>query len=222
MRPIEESVRKVNGLETMETNSFDGGLLISMYFPANYNMGGAESDVVNALEHLSLPEGVDKPSVTRVSTSSFPIMRLSLTSPSGKTDEAVLRTTIQDQVAKELKSLPGVSDVRVTGAGTNGYVLSIRMADLRRNGLTIDDVKQSLSGIQSTWVQGKITNNQVSIPIHAAGWYQNEQDMKQLPIHGKDGHTAPLSAVADLSKSMIDVQTISRTDGAASVVFLMC
>src|SRR4051794_13499738 len=33
--PVKESVRVINGLETMETNSFDGGLLISLYFPLN-------------------------------------------------------------------------------------------------------------------------------------------------------------------------------------------
>jgi multidrug efflux pump subunit AcrB len=219
LRPIQDSIRKVNGLETLETNSFDGGLLISLYFPMNYDMGRAESDAIYVLDHVSLPTGVDKPSVTRISTSSFPIMRLSLTSPSGKVDENTLRTTTQFQITNELKSLPGVSDVRVTGAGSNGYVLSIRMAELNKNGITLDDVRQSLVGIPSTWVQGKITNSEVSIPLQAAGWKLSEQDLKQLPIHGVDGHFVPLSAIADLSKSILDLQTISRTDGTASVVF---
>jgi multidrug efflux pump subunit AcrB len=219
LKPMQDSIRKVNGLETLETSSFDGGLLISLYFPMNYDMGHAESDVTYALDHVSLPTGVDKPSVTRISTSSFPIMRLSLTSPSGKVDENTLRTTTQSQISNELKSLPGVSDIRVTGTGSNGYVLSIQMDELNKNGLTLEDIRQSLVDIPSTWVQGKITNKQVSIPLQAAGWNLSEQDLKQLPIHGMDGHIIPLSAVADLSKSMIDVQTISRTDGMASVVF---
>jgi multidrug efflux pump subunit AcrB len=217
--PIEQSVQKVNGLETLETNSFDGGLMISLNFPMNYDMSRAESDVANVLDRVSLPVGVDKPSLTRISTSSFPIMRLSLTSPSGKVDENTLRTTVQAQVTHELKGLPGVSDVRVTGSGISGYVLSIRMADLRKNGLTLDNVKQSLAGIQSTWVQGKITNSQVSIPLQAAGWTLNEKDLNQLPVRSADGHTVSLSDIADLSKSMLDLHTVSRTDGSASVVF---
>jgi multidrug efflux pump subunit AcrB len=217
--PIEESLRKVGGLETFETNSFDGGLLISLYFAMNYDMSRAETDVAYALDRISMSQGVDKPSVTRISTNSFPIMRLSLTSPSGKVDETTLRTTLQSQVTNELKNAAGVSDVHVTGAGTSGYVLTIRMADLKKNGLSIDDVKHSLADIPSTWVQGNITNSQVSIPLQAMGWNQSEQELKQLPLRGGDGHTIPLSAVADLSKSMIDQQTISRTDGAASVVF---
>src|SRR5690348_15364890 len=48
LKPIQDSIRKVNGLETLETNSFDGGLLISLYFPINYDMDHAESDVAYA------------------------------------------------------------------------------------------------------------------------------------------------------------------------------
>jgi multidrug efflux pump subunit AcrB len=180
LRPMQDSIRKVNGIETLETNSFDGGLLISLYFPMNYDMGHAESDVTYALDHVSLPAGVEKPSVTRISTSSFPIMRLSLSSPSGKVDENTLRTTTQSQITNELKSLPGVSDVRVTGAGSNGYVMSIRMADLNKNGLTLDDVRQSLLDMHSTWVQGKITDSRVSIPLQASGWTNSDPSAQEM------------------------------------------
>jgi multidrug efflux pump subunit AcrB len=215
--PIEEAIRKVDGIETMETSSFDGGLLISLHFPFDFDMDRAESDVTRVLGHVSLPAGVSMPTVTRISTSSFPIMKLSLTSPSGKMDETALRTTIQAQIAGELKSLPGVSDVHITGAAKNGYVLTLRMADLGKNKITIDDVKQSLAGIQSTWVQGSITTSRVTIPLQVPAWNPNAQQLGQLPIRGADGHAVPLSAIADLSKSMVDLQTVSRTDGMPSV-----
>ncbi|KIL40277.1 acriflavine resistance protein B [Gordoniibacillus kamchatkensis] len=217
--PFEDAVRKVDGLESMETNSFDGGLLIGLHFPFDFDMRRAESDVTRALDRVSLPVGVGKPSVTRVSSSSFPVIKLSLTSPSGKMEEAALRTTVQAQIAAELKSLPGVSDVRATGAAKYGYALTLRMADLGKNGITVDDVKQSLTGIQSTWMQGSIANSRVTIPLQVPGLTISEQELKQLPVRAADGHTVPLSAVADLSESMLDVQTITRTDGAASVFF---
>ncbi|MCZ8514413.1 efflux RND transporter permease subunit [Paenibacillus filicis] len=216
--PIERAVRKVSGLETLETNSFDGGLLVSLYFRVGYDMNRAENDVSYALDHAFLPAGVDKPSVTRVSTSSFPIMRISLTSPSGKMDENTLRTSAQTQIAAELKSLSGVSDVRVTGGGNNGYALTLRMADLSKAGLTIEDVKSSLAEVHLDGVQGKITNSQVSIPLQATGPTPGERELKQLPIRGADGHHVPLAAIGDLSKSIVDLQTVTRTDGKPSVV----
>ncbi|UUZ89718.1 efflux RND transporter permease subunit [Paenibacillus sp. P25] len=163
--PIEQAVRKIDGIETLETNSFAGGSLMSLYFPMNYDMNRAERDVTFALDHAAMPAGAEKPVVTRVSTSSFPIMRLSLTSPTGKVDDDTLRTVTQAQIARELKALPGVSDLRITGAGSGGYVLTVRMADLGKAGLTLEDVTRSLKGADLSGVQGKITNSQVSIPL---------------------------------------------------------
>lgn len=216
--PIERSIRKVNGLQTMETNSFDDGVLISLYFPLQYDMEKAENDVNLILQEVRLPADLDRPTVERVSTSSFPIMRLSLMSPSGKVDENSLRTTIQAQVAGELQKLPGVSDIRVTGAGQEGYQVMVRMADLHKAGLTITDVKESLGESDTPDIQGKVTSSEVSFPLYVTGGSRSEQDLKQLPIQGQGRQAVALSAVADVSKSIVDLQTISRTDGKPSVV----
>lgn len=217
-RPIEQAVRGVEELQSMETNSFNGGLLISLYFPLNYTMDRAERDVTDALRDVALPAGAGEPTVTRVSTSSFPIMRLTVTSPSGKVDEDTLRTTVQAQIADELLHTPGVSEVRATGSAKNGYVLSVRMEDLAKTGVTVDNVKQSLAGVSFPSVQGKLTDSVMSIPLEASGWKLNETDWMDLPIQGADGQSVPLSSVAALSPSLVDKQTISRTGGAASVV----
>ncbi|SFJ12260.1 Multidrug efflux pump subunit AcrB [Paenibacillus sp. UNC496MF] len=217
--PIEQSIRKVNGLQTLETNSFDDGLLMSLYFPVQYDMTRAENDVNLLLQQVRLPANLDRPVVERVSTSSFPIMRLSLTSPSGEADEQSLRTTIQAQVAGELQKLPGVSGVRVTGAGQDGYQVTIRMADLHQAGLTIADVKRALGGgIDTPDVQGKITSSEVSFPLTVTGGCRSEQDLARLPIHAPGGRKVALSEIADVSRSIVDVQTIARTDGQPSVV----
>jgi multidrug efflux pump subunit AcrB len=182
-------------------------------------MSRAEKEASNALDHVSLPAEAEKPVVTKISTASFPVMRISLTSPSGKWDEASLRTTVQEQIASELKSLPGVGDILVTGGAKNGYAVTIHMADLNKNGLTVDDVRRSLADSRMTPVQGVISTDRVSIPLQAVGWNPSEQDLKRIPIYGADGHTVPLSDIADLSKTMTGLQTISRTDGAAAVFF---
>ncbi|MBB6733086.1 efflux RND transporter permease subunit [Cohnella zeiphila] len=216
--PIEQAVRGVRELQSMETNSFEGGLLLSLAFPLNYDMDRAEREVADALLPVSLPEEVGRPTVTRVSTGSFPMMRLTLTSPSGQVDENTLRTAVQARVSDEVLHAPGVGEVRVTGAAKNGYVLTIRMDDLIKAGLTIDDVKRALAGFSFPSVQGNLTDSQMSVPLEASGWAPEVADLERLSVRGADGSSVPLSSVADVSKSLVDLQTISRTDGAASVV----
>ncbi|MCM2535965.1 efflux RND transporter permease subunit [Neobacillus pocheonensis] len=216
--PIQQAVRVVDGLQDVETNSFNGGSVVSLNFPMNYNMENAEAQVSKALEGISMPTGVDKPLVTRLSTHSLPIMRISLTSSSANITENMLRTAIQEDVVSRLKTVPGVNDVRVSGGGTAGYAVNLRTNALKKLGITVNDVKQSLAENHSTGLEGNVSNNQISIPIQVLGWGLNQQDLSQLPIHSQDGKTVPLSQVADISNSIVNLQTVSRTNGKPSVL----
>ncbi|MGG5253611.1 efflux RND transporter permease subunit [Neobacillus sp. SM06] len=217
-QPIQQAVRVVDGLQDVETSSFTGGALIRLNFPMKYDMARAEEQVTNALNGISLPSGVAKPQVTRLSTHSLPIMRISLISSSAAISENTLRTSIQEDVVNRIKSIPGVQDVRVTGGGSAGYAINIRTADLVKAGLTIEDIKRSLKENHTTEIEGMVSNNQSSLPIQVSGWSINQQDLLQLPLHTRDGKTIPLSTVADISNSVVNLQTVSRTDGKPSVL----
>jgi multidrug efflux pump subunit AcrB len=213
--PIQQAIRVVDGLQDVETNSFNGGSLVSLNFPMNFDMKHAEEQVSMALEGISLPQGVQKPLVTRLSTNSIPIMRISMESVSDNITENTLRTAIQKEFVNQLKTVPGVKDVRVSGGGTAGYAVNIRIEDLKEAGVTISDIKQSLEENYSTEIEGKVSN---SIPVQVSGWGLTQQDLLQLPIHNKTGVTVPLSKVADISNSIVNLETISRTNGKPSVI----
>lgn len=217
-KPIQQAVRVVDGLQDVETNSFNGGSLISLNFPMNYDMRHAEEQVSKALETISLPVGVQKPLVTRLSTHSLPMMRISLISASNNITENTLRTAIQEDVVDLLKTVPGVQDVQVSGGGNAGYAVTIRTEDLKKAGLTVDDIKRSLQEKYATEAEGNVSDNQISIPIQVSGWGLNQQDLLQLPIHTRDGKTVLLSDVADISNAIVNLQTISRTNGKPSVL----
>ena len=216
--PIQQAVSVVDGLEDVETNSFNGGCLISLNFPMTYDMVTAEAQVTRVIEGVSLPSDVQKPLVTRLSTDSLPIMRMVLMSSSQDITENTLRTSIQSDVVAALKTVPGVKNVVVTGGGSSGYAVTIRMADLKRAGLSLDDIKQSLEENYTTELEGTVSNQQVSIPVQVSGWETNAQDLSQLKIHRQDGKSIPLSNVATISNSIVNQQTISRTNEVPSVI----
>lgn len=113
--PIQQAVRVVDGLENVETSSFNGGAMVSLNFPMKYDMKKAEAEVSKALESVSQPADVEKPLVTRLSTHSLPMMRISLMAASPNMTENTLRTAIQADAVNRLKTVPGVQDIRVSG-----------------------------------------------------------------------------------------------------------
>ncbi|MEH7505021.1 efflux RND transporter permease subunit [Neobacillus drentensis] len=215
---VEQAGRRIDGLQYLETNSYDGGLFASLYFPLNFDVQKAEQEIIQALNSYQFPAGVEKPVVTRVSTHSFPMMRIGLVSEGTTTDEKQLRTEIQTKVAKELEYVSGVKEVRLTGTGKNGYVVTVHMNELKKNGLTLKDVEKALSSANTVWPKGKIQSQQALIPIQVTGETIKPKLLKQIKISNAEGKSVDLSSVADVSEGMVDLKTISRTDGKPSVL----
>ncbi|WP_336883640.1 efflux RND transporter permease subunit [Priestia koreensis] len=210
------AVKTVDGLSDVESTSYDGGLFMSLYFPMNTDMKLAEDQVNKALGNADLPPTMtNTPSVTRLTTSSFPILTYSLTS--SKLDESTLRSTATQETIKQLKSVPGVSDVSVIGGAKDGYVLTIRMKDLVKSGLTLDDVNKSFALVVPSMPQGNISNNQLSIPVSFDGLTLTPQQMEGATIKNKEGKAIPISNFASITHSLNDVKTVSRTNGEPSV-----
>ncbi|WML49723.1 efflux RND transporter permease subunit [Neobacillus sp. PS3-34] len=213
---LESAVKMTDGLSNVETTSYDGGLFMSLYFPMNADMKQAEDQVNKALANADLPSTITStPSVTRLTTSSFPILTYSLTS--SKLDEPTLRSTAQQEIVRQLKTVPGVADVSVFGGAKDGYVLTVRMKDLMKNGLTLDDINKSFSMSLPAMPQGNIVNNQLSIPVSFDGLQLTQQQMDNSTIKNKEGKAIPVSAFGTITHSLNDFKTVSRTNGAPSV-----
>ncbi|SCC04101.1 Multidrug efflux pump subunit AcrB [Fictibacillus enclensis] len=213
---LASAVKTVDGLSNVESTSYDGGLFMSLYFPMNTDMKQAEDQVNKALANADLPQTLTStPSVTRLTTSSFPILTYSISS--SKLDEQTLRSTGTQEIVKQLKSVPGVSDVSVIGGAKDGYVLTIRMKDLVKNGLTLDDVNKSFALAVPAMPQGTIINNQLSIPVSFDGLQFTPKQMENATIKNSEGKVIPVSAFGTITHSLNDLKTVSRTNGAPSV-----
>ncbi|PGM52095.1 efflux RND transporter permease subunit [Bacillus sp. AFS053548] len=213
---LESAVRTTEGLQDIETSSYDGGVFMSLYFPMNTDMKQAEVDVNKALENADIPPTItSKPLVTRLTTSSFPILTYSLTSD--KLDDNTLKSVTQMDIVQHLKTVPGVSDVSVFGGAKDGYVLTVRTKDLVKYKLTLDDLNKALAVSVPSLPEGTILQNQLSIPVKFDGWNLNVKQLNDVKIKNSDGEQIPLSAFATVTHALNDVKTIARTDGKTSV-----
>ncbi|UQD53133.1 AcrB/AcrD/AcrF family protein [Bacillus methanolicus] len=214
---LESAVKAVDGLSHVESTSYDGGLFMSLYFPVNADMKQVEDQVNKALAYADLPSTITTtPTVTRLTTSSFPILTYSLTS--SKIDEQTLRSTAVREIVQQLKTVPGVSDVTVFGGAKDGYVLTIRMKDLVKNGLTLDDINNYFAKSLPSLPKGSIVNNQLSIPVSFDGLSLSIKQMENTTIKNHDGRNIPIQAFATITHALNDAKTVSRTNGKPSVI----
>ncbi|TLS36448.1 efflux RND transporter permease subunit [Pseudalkalibacillus caeni] len=216
--PMEQTVRMADGLTHVETNSFDGGLTMSLYFPMDFDMKKAETEINRLLGNAALPNDIDGPLVSRMTTSSFPILTYSITSDSKEISDLDLQTTVQTEIAQQIQTIPGVKEVRTVGGGKKGYVLLIRTKDLAKYNLTLNDVYQSLGTNLPISASGNVLVDTMAIPLNVTSWNPTKDDIQNTKITNRLGTEIPLSKIGELTPSVTDTGTVSRTNGKTSVV----
>ncbi|WP_261305230.1 efflux RND transporter permease subunit [Paenibacillus andongensis] len=218
--PVVQTLRGMKGLEALESNSFNGGFFCSLYFPIDYDMERAKSDVQQYLAGFTMPIGAEKPIITLLSTDAFPIARIQLESLTDETNESQLRIDEAQKIHNRLQSLPGISEVRVIGEDSNIIHIELDQQAMTERGFTMEDIHQALGQNHYSTVSGKLDWNGNIIPIKVTGSEDSAYEkLKQMPVHRLDGVQTTLSAFADVKETLKEGATVVRSDGRPSVIF---
>ncbi|HTN51115.1 MAG TPA: efflux RND transporter permease subunit, partial [Anaeromyxobacter sp.] len=141
--PIEQ---QVNGVERSiylkSTNANDGTLKLEVSFEV-----GADLDISNVLTQNrvsqatpSLPTDVKNYGVNVKKSLSFPLMLVTLTSPSGAYDSNFLSNYALININDQLARIPGVGQVTLFGGSDYAMRIWLRPDRLKALGLTIVDI----------------------------------------------------------------------------------
>jgi HAE1 family hydrophobic/amphiphilic exporter-1 len=154
---VEESVatpieQKVNGVEDMiymkSTNASSGSMQLQVSFEV-----GTDLDMANVLTQnrvseaqAALPEEVKRLGVTVKKQLSFPLLLISLVSPSGTYDDRFLTNYATINVLDELARIRGVGQATVVGGSTFEYAMRVwvKPDQLAKLGLTVPDVTNAI------------------------------------------------------------------------------
>ena len=145
-RPIEEAMKDIPGAEHIRTATGRGSAEISIYFNWKVDMIQSELYVLGRLSQISstLPATAET-RVYRITFSSFPILGVSLTSPTRDI------THLWEEARYDLKprflSIPGVARVDLVGGRQTEYHVIVDPLLLKSAGLSMQDVVDALEKI---------------------------------------------------------------------------
>lgn len=137
---VEPEVRFVDGVDEMDSYAREGNGSVILTFEEGYDMREAIADVEEAARAISnLPEDAEEPTV---GVSNF-FDRVASISISGEVSEATIRRWAK-QIRDDLTSR-GIDRVTFTGLRTAEMHVAISDYDLRRLGLSMDEVSQAIA-----------------------------------------------------------------------------
>ena len=167
-KPLEDALSSVEGVDAISSSSQEGSSSISLELTNSVSTSDAQLDAERKINQLlaSLPQGVDDPVVSRMSSDDEAILKLSISSDMSDTE---LYDFIDNEIKPLLTNVPGVSDVSVIGGTKRQINVEIDNDKLKAYNLSLLDVNSVVSSSGATFPSGKIEsrNNRYSLDLNA-------------------------------------------------------
>ncbi|MDD2715930.1 MAG: efflux RND transporter permease subunit [Candidatus Wallbacteria bacterium] len=208
-RYIEEKLASVNNLNHITSKSKDNVSMITCQFEWGTNLDEAANDIRQQLEmaKTNLPEDAEKSVVYKFSTSSLPILLISLSTDHYPED---LYFTADKIIGRELKKLPGVGACTVEGFRKREIRIEVDPERLRFYGLSLDQISQMTALSNLDVPAGTLNSGKYSYNLRLAGRIENLKELKRVILAERDGKAVYLEDVAKIYDGFEEKTALSR------------
>lgn len=193
-KPLEQKLRNVDGVKTITSTSLENASSIQIEFDYGTNLDNATAAVRESLNEVSLPDNAQKPSISRFSLSSMPVVSLSLSNGDSEDLEELTRIAEND-IRPALEDVEGVASIQISGQYVKEVSLKFNQEKLSQYGLTEDTVK------------GIIQGSSLRVPL---GLFEMDKAQKAVVVDGN------ITTVEDLKNVTIPVMPTGATGAAGA------
>ena len=179
-RPLEEALAATEGVVQIVSQTREGQIRLDLYFEPGGNIDQALNDATAALNRSldSLPDTVEQPRLFKFDPSQLPVYETAITSPSLQGVE--LRVFADQELSRELTTVPGVASVDVSGGVQEEIRINLNPERLQTLGLGITDVLDALAERNQATSGGRIQGPDSEPLTRVAGRYQSADEIRNL------------------------------------------
>jgi len=208
--PLERQFGHIAGVTEMTSSSSLGNTSVTLQFDLSRDIDGAAHDVEAAINaaRTYLPTNLPQnPFYRKVNPADAPILIISLTSATYDVTKLYdLASTILQQ---KLSQIQGVGQVLVGGGATPAVRVEANPTKLESYGLTLSNIKSTLSLQNSLAPRGQIINGATTADIITNDQISHADDYKPLIVGYHNGTAVHLSDVASVVDSTQDLRMAS-------------
>ncbi len=227
-RPIEESVSGVNGIREVTSTSVEGRSVVIIQLELTTDVDAALNEVRSKVDSVQnqLPDSVEKPTISKVDTSSTPILyyALSATGLNGRD----LRTLVDDKLKDRFARIAGVAEVGVQGGDVREFQVEIKKDQLIRYGVGLLEVKNAIQAATLNIPSGKIITGEQEVSVRVPGEFTSISELEELQFSKSDpnnpmgkGRLIRLKDVATIRDTIAERSAYSTLDGADTIVLVL-
>ncbi|MGE5541130.1 MAG: efflux RND transporter permease subunit [Bacillota bacterium] len=205
---IESGVLPVEHVSKVTSTSGEGISVVSVEFDSSADIDKSIQLLKDAVDKVrpELPAEAQAPVVSDVNFADSPIMVVSV---SGDLAPAEL-TALGDSLSEELKRVPGVSKVTVSGVRARQVQVIAREDRLREYGLSLSDITNAIRAAGVASPAGSITVDGIRYAVRFDSGVPSTEAVANVAIAGPGGSTLHVRDVADVVDGLEDPTSFSR------------
>jgi multidrug efflux pump subunit AcrB len=209
-QPLEAQLGLIPGIIEMTSFSATGGTSIAIQFSLDKDIDAAAGEVQAAINAAApnLPKDLPSPPYyVKANPGGFAAIALAIHSdllPAGEVYDLA-----DSVVAQKLSELPGVAQVRISGADRKGVRIRVSPLLLANMNVSLEQVRAAVRAATSNMPKGSIDLGQQSYAIAANDQAETAADYRKTVVAYRGGAAIHLGDVANVSDGVIN----DRLDG---------
>jgi multidrug efflux pump subunit AcrB len=213
---IEESLRGIEGIEKVYSNSQDNYGWLSVEIIPGYDMNKAIQEVKNAVNSISAyPTGAEKPIIRQETQWNRGIM-LSIYGPE---DHFTLKKIVEE-FRDDLVKTGKISNIRMWGIPEREFSIEISPENLIRYKLTIQEIASAIRNSNLNISSGSVLTDQEEILIRSYNKKYKATDLENIEvISSVNGQKIRLADICSVQEQWPDNRFYSEYNGRRSVGF---
>lgn len=210
VRPLEEQVSTVAGLERLDARARSDGANLSLEFHGDVDMDEAYNAVSDRVERAmaELPADVDKVWVWRFDPSDEPVVWAGISAPEGISAEQLHFDTTRI-IQKRLERIPGVGRVDIWGVDEPVVWIDFDRERLISHGVDLTQVLAGLGGDNLQMAAGRVEDRGEVRYVRSLSRYQDLDELRRWPI----GRGLVLADIAEIRYAPASTTDINRIEG---------
>jgi HAE1 family hydrophobic/amphiphilic exporter-1 len=224
--PIEREFLNIEGVKNIYTDGVANAIYSTLEFDMSVSMDDAESEVRATIDKVQLPETAEEPEIILSGPEPDPtIFSMGIYA---EDNHAEVQKFVADKIIPRLEVIEGVSKVDIGGIEDKTVTIRLLPEELKKRGITLDDVKAAITANNLTIPTGDLTLSNEVLPVRVSKELGSLDDVKNIRLFTQGVvsqeadpklATHKLSEIADVTYGNENTSDFTRINGEPGVRF---
>ncbi len=211
---LEEQLSLIKDLVSVTSVSRPEQSDIILEFNWDVNLDRAAQEIREKIDQVQLDRDVERPMILRYDPSLDPVLRIGIVSDIPLID---LRVLVEDEIARELESIPGVAAARVKGGFEKEILIKLDEKILASTQIRFNDITTRLMQENINLAGGNIKEGEKEYIVRTLSEFKTVDEIGDIIIVKKQQVPVRLKDIANISYSHKERKVITRVNKRESI-----